>query len=249
MSADFLNWKAITQILILWAAVYHVFLFLQGTRAVYLLRGIVILFAAFFIFQKLGFLVLIWVMAKLLTFFVIIIVVMFQPELREGLMRLGQRYAFRSGEKREVLEKTLKDIVTASGKLARRKIGALIAIKRTITLKNYVESGVTLNACLSAELLQNIFYPLAPLHDGGVIIEDTRIVAASCLFPLSETTTLDKSFGMRHRAALGLSENSDALVIAISEENGSISLAIGGQLTRDLTPNDLYTILKGQLNA
>jgi len=245
----FTQWQSVVQIVILWAAVYHAFLFLQGTRAVYLLRGIVILFAAFFIFEKLGFVVLTWVMAKLLTFFVIIMVVMFQPELREGLMRLGQRYEFRSSEKKEVLDKTLKDIVTAANKLARRKIGALIAISRKITLKNYIESGVFLDAELSSELLQNIFYPLAPLHDGGVVISDNKVVAGACLFPLSEATNLDKSFGMRHRAALGLSENSDALVIVVSEENGSISLAINGQLTCDLTPGDLHTILKGQLSA
>jgi diadenylate cyclase len=242
-----LDWQAITQIVIIWVAVYHAFVFLQGTRAVHLLRGIIILFLAFLIFQKVGFLALTWVMAKLFTFFVIIVVVMFQPELREGLMRLGQRYSFHTVEKREALEKTLKDIVTACGKLARRKIGALVAVKRTINLKNYIESGVLLNAELSSELLQNIFYPLAPLHDGGVIIEKTDIVAAACLFPLSETTSIDKSLGMRHRAALGLSENSDALVIVVSEENGSISLAINGQLTRDLSPADLHTILKGQL--
>ena len=97
--------------------------------------------------------------------------------------------------------------------------------------------------------MQNIFYPLAPLHDGGVIIDGELICAASCLFPLSETTNLDKSLGMRHRAALGLSENSDAVVIVVSEENGAISLAINGQLTRDLSTNDLHTILKGQLRA
>jgi diadenylate cyclase len=168
--------------------------------------------------------------------------------LREGLIRLGRRHFIYTGPKKEELEKTLKDIVTAVGKLSRRKIGALIAIKRELSLKNYVESGVALNADLTAELLQNIFYPLAPLHDGGVIVERTKVVAACCLFPLSENTSFEKTLGMRHRAGVGLSENSDALVVMVSEENGSISLAINGQLTRDLTPNDLLTILKGQLS-
>lgn len=244
----FLNWKAIVQILILWIVIYHIFLFLQGTRAAYLLRGVIILFIAFFVFQKAGLLVLSWVMAKFFAFFLIIIAIIFQPELREGLIRLGQRKFLYTEPEREEVERVLKDIVTAASKLARRKIGALIAIKRELNLKNYIESGVALNADLSAELLQNIFYPLAPLHDGGVIIDGTKVVAASCLFPLSENTSFEKTLGMRHRAGVGLSENSDALVLMVSEENGSISLAINGQLTRDLTPNDLFTILKGQLS-
>jgi diadenylate cyclase len=106
---------------------------------------------------------------------------------------------------------------------------------------------VRLSADLTSELLQNIFYPGAPLHDGGVIVEGTKVVATSCLFPLSDNADLERSLGMRHRAAVGLSENSDALVVVVSEETGLISLAINGQLTRNLTPNDLFTILKGQL--
>jgi len=243
----FLNIKAVIQILILWGVVYHIFLFLQGTRAAYLLRGVIILTIAFFVFQKFDFLVLNWLMTKFFAFFLILMAIVFQPELREGLIRLGQRQLFTTAYEKEEFEKDLKDIVVAAGKLAKRKIGALIAIKREISLKNYIESGVFLNAELSSELLQNIFYPLAPLHDGGVIIEGNKILSASCLFPLSESNAFEKTTGMRHRAGVGLSEHSDALVVIVSEENGSISLAINGQLTRDLTPNDLLTILKGQL--
>jgi len=245
----FLNVKALVQILILWAVIYHIFLFLQGTRAVHLLRGVIILIIAFFLFQKLDFLVLNWVMTKFFAFFLIIMAIVLQPELREGLIRLGQRHLFVTTYEKEEFQKDLKDIVVAVGKLARKKIGALIAIKRDIGLKSYIESGVLLSAELSSELLQNIFYPMAPLHDGGVIIEGNKIVAASCLFPLSESSAFEKTTGMRHRAGVGLSEHCDALVIIVSEENGSISLAINGQLSRDLSPNDLLTILKGQLSA
>ena len=147
------------------------------------------------------------------------------------------------------MENILREIVSATGTPSRKKEGALIAIQREIGLKRYIESGVGLNADLTSELLQSIFYPSAPMHDGGVIVDGTRVVAAACLFPLSDNAELERTLGTRHRAAIGLSENSDAVVIAVSEENGSISLAINGQLTRDLAPHDLLTILKGQLTS
>lgn len=240
------NLKAIFEVLILWIVIYRIFLFLKGTKAVYLLRGIVILIISFFVFQKLGFYVLSWLLTKFFAFFLILIVIIFQPELREGLIHLGKRQIFYIEPKKEEMTNTLKHIVTACGNLSRKKIGALIAIKREMGLKNYIESGVILNADLSAELLQNIFYPSAPLHDGGVIVDETKIIAAACLFPLSDNPSLEKTLGMRHRAAVGLSENSDAVVITVSEETGRISLAIGGQLSQNLTPTDLLTILKGQ---
>lgn len=242
-----LKWKAIVEVLILWIVIYRIFLFLKGTKAVYLLRGIIILVISLLAFQMLGLPVLTRLLTYLFAFFLILVVIIFQPELREGLIRLGKRHIFSIEPKREEIEKTLREIVSAAGALSRKKVGALIAIKREIGLKRYIESGVVLNAELTSELLQNIFYPSAPLHDGGVIIDEATIIAASCLFPLSDNSSLEKTLGMRHRAAVGLSENSDSLVVAVSEENGSISLAINGQLTRNLTPNDLLTILKGQL--
>ena len=242
-----LKWKAIVEILILWIVVYRIFLFLKGTKAVYLLRGIIILVISLLAFQMLGLPILTRLLTYLFAFFLILVVIIFQPELREGLIRLGKRHIFSIEPKREEIEKTLREIVSAAGALSRKKMGALIAIKREIGLKRYIESGVVLNAELTSELLQNIFYPSAPLHDGGVVIDEATVIAASCLFPLSDNPSLEKTLGMRHRAAVGLSENSDSLVVAVSEENGSISLAINGQLTRNLTPNDLLTILKGQL--
>ncbi|MBD3263609.1 MAG: TIGR00159 family protein [Candidatus Omnitrophica bacterium] len=242
-----LNWKVILEILILWIVIYRIFLFLKGTKAVYLLRGIIILVISLLLFQMFGLPVLTRILTYLFAFFLILIVIIFQPELREGLTRLGQRHIFHIELKKEDIEKSLREIVSGVGVLSRKKIGALIAIKREMGLKKFIESGLIVNAELSSELLQNIFYPSAPLHDGGVIVEGTKIVATSCLFPLSDNPGLGRTLGMRHRAAVGLSENTDALVIIVSEENGFISLAINGQLTRNLTPNDLFTILKGQL--
>ena len=244
---ELLKWKTIVEILILWVVVYRIFLFLKGTKAVYLLRGIVILVISLLAFQMLGLPILTRLLTYLFAFFLILVVIIFQPELREGLIHLGKRHIFYIEPKREEIEKTLREIVSAVGALSRKKQGALIAIKREIGLKRYIESGVILNAELTTELLQNIFYPSTPLHDGGVVVDETTVIAASCLFPLSDNPNLERTLGMRHRAAVGLSENSDALVVSVSEENGSVSLAINGQLTRNLTPNDLLTILKGQL--
>jgi diadenylate cyclase len=243
-----LNWKAIIEIIILWMVVYRIFLFLKGTKAVYLLRGIIFLVISLLVFQMLGLPILTRLLTYFFAFFLILIVIIFQPELREGLIHLGKRHIFYIEPKKEEIENTLREIVAAAGSLSRKKEGALIAIAREIGLKRYIESGVLLNADLTSELIQNIFYSGAPLHDGGVIVQGTKVIAASCLFPLSDNPNLGKTVGMRHRAAVGLSEHSDAVVVMVSEENGSISLAINGQLTRDLTPTDLFTILKGQLS-
>lgn len=247
----YLNWASLLTVIevsILWFVIYRIFVFLKGTKAVYLLRGIIILIVCFFVFEKLNLVVLSWLLTKLFAFFLLLMVIIFQPEVREGLIRLGKRHIFYVEPPKEELEKSLRVIITAVGDLSRKKIGALLAIQREMGLKSYIESGVTLDASLTSELLQNIFYPSAPLHDGAVIVKDVKVVAAACLLPLSDNPNFEKTTGMRHRAGVGLSEHSDALVIIVSEETGSISLAINGQLTRNLTPNDLFTILKGQLS-
>ena len=242
-----MDWKAILEILILWFVIYKIFLFLKGTKAVYLLRGIVILVIAFFVFQKADLYVLSWLLTKFFAFFLILIVIIFQPELREGLIRLGKRHIFYIEPKQEEIGRLIRAIVSATSIMSKKSIGALMAIKREIGLKNYIESGVMLNADITSEILQNIFFPGTPLHDGGVIIDGTKIIAAGCLFPLTDNPDLERAMGMRHRAAVGLSESSDAVVIVVSEARGSISLAINGQLTKNLSPSDLQTILKGQL--
>lgn len=242
------SWRTCVEILILWFVVYRILVFLQGTKAVYLLRGIFILAVSFALFNFFELYVLTRILTYFFAFFLVLMVIIFQPELREVLTRLGRRHLFYVEPKKEEIENSLREIVSATGALTRKKIGALIALEREIGLKNYIESGVVLNAQLSSELIQNIFQPLAPLHDGGVIISGTKIIAAACLFPLDQDPNLAKTLGMRHRAAIGLSQHCDAVIIVVSEENGTISLAINGQLTQDLTPNDLLTILRGQLN-
>lgn len=241
-----LEWKALIEIAILWFVIYQVVLFLKGTNALYLLRGLITLIIAFFVFRIAGLSVLAWLLMNFFAFYLILIVVLFQQEFRSGLIKLGQRYIFYGGSQKEEVEKNLREMVSAVSALSKKNIGALIAIKREMGLQDYIETGVVVNAELSSELLQTIFYPPAPLHDGGVIVEGSRILAASCLFPHSSSPNLERTLGTRHRAGIGLSEHCDAVVIIVSEEVGAISLAINGQLTGNLTSEDLLTILKGQ---
>ena len=242
-----LNWRLILEITILWFVFYRVLIFLKDTKSVYVIRGIFILIVAFFVFQKLGLNTLNWILTKMFALSVISLMIIFQPELRQGLTRLGQQPILYTGYREEDIEVIVKEISSAVSILAKKKIGALLAIQRQIGLKNYVESGIALDAQISSESIQSIFAPDSPLHDGGVVLSGQRVAAAACLFPLSENPDIDKALGMRHRAAVGLSEETDALVIIVSEERGTISLAINGRITPDLKKEDLITILKGLL--
>ncbi|MCF7870373.1 MAG: diadenylate cyclase, partial [Candidatus Omnitrophica bacterium] len=166
-----LSWKSIVEIIILWMVIYRVFLFLKGTKAVYLLRGIIVLIISLLTFQLLGLPVLTRILTYLFAFFLVLVAIIFQPELREGLIRLGRRHIFHMEPQIEEMEQVLREITSSVGVLSRKKIGGLIAIKREMGLRKYTESGVVLDADITSELIQNLFYPSAPLHDGGVIVE------------------------------------------------------------------------------
>ncbi|MFC1514428.1 diadenylate cyclase CdaA [Candidatus Omnitrophota bacterium] len=247
MSRISFDWRMILEITILWFVFYRVLIFLKDTRSVYVIRGIFILIVAFFVFQKLGLNGLNWILTKMFALSVISLMIIFQPELRQGLTRLGQQPILYTGYRAEDIEVIVREVSAAVSTLARKRIGALIALQRQIGLKNYVESGIALDAQISSEFIQSIFTPESPLHDGGMVLAGQRIAAAACLFPLSENPDIDKALGMRHRAAVGLSEETDALVIIVSEERGTISLSINGRITPDLKKEDLITILKGLL--
>ncbi|MDD2689032.1 MAG: diadenylate cyclase CdaA [Candidatus Omnitrophica bacterium] len=232
-------WKPILEILILWFVIYHIMLFFEGTRAIQVLRGIVLLLIAFFLFQKLGLNILDWILTKLFGISVIAILIIFHPEIRQGLARLGQRHLFEATLREEELDYILAQICQATENLSRDKIGALIAIQKNDPLAAYIESGVLIDARVSSDLIQAIFTHNNPLHDGGLIIQNGRIVAAGCLFPLAQNQDLSRIFGMRHRAALGLSEESDAIIIIVSEERKDISLVYNSRLYKDLNRDDL----------
>lgn len=239
-----ISWKPIVEILILWFVIYHIMRFFEGTRAIQVLRGIVIILAAFYIFEKLNLQVLNWLLTKLLGISIIAILIIFHPEVRQGLARLGQRNLFGTALREEELDYMLREIGLAAENLSRNKMGALIAIEKNDPLSSFIESGVTVDARVSAELIEAVFTPNNPLHDGGLIIQHARIMAAGCLFPLTENKDLNRIFGTRHRAALGLSEETDAIVIIVSEERQDISLVYRNRLYKDLSRDDLIVKIK-----
>ncbi|MFH1889074.1 MAG: diadenylate cyclase CdaA [Candidatus Omnitrophota bacterium] len=238
------SWKPILEVLILWFVIYHIMLFFEGTRAIQVLRGIVILSLSFLVFQKLGLEILNWLLTKLFAISVIAILIIFHPEIRQGLARLGQRHIFGTNLREEELDYILRQINRATDNLSKNKIGALIAIEKFDPLTAYIESGVLIDARISSDLIENIFMPGSPLHDGGLIIQHGRVVAAGCIFPLTENHDLSRRYGTRHRAALGLSEETDAIVIIVSEERQDISLVYRGKIYKDLTREDMLLKIK-----
>ena len=219
-------------------------LFFEGTRAIQVLRGIVVLVFVFFLFEKLGFEVLDWLLTKLFGISIIIFLIIFHPEIRQGLAHLGQRNIFSTALKQEELDYMIREICKAVEKLARDKIGALIAIEKIDHLTSYVESGVPVDALVSSDLIQAIFTPNNPLHDGGLVIQQGRIAAAGCLFPLTQNQELSRIFGTRHRSALGLSEETDAVIIIVSEERQDVSLVYKKKLYRDFSEEEIFFRIK-----
>ncbi len=237
--------KAIIEILILWSVIYHALLFFEGTRALQVLRGIIILIVAFFVFQKLELYVLEWILIKIFAISIIGILIIFHPEIRQGLARLGRRHIFNTPLQEEELDRIISEIRRAVENLCKNKVGALIAIEKTSgTLNGYSETGVVVDGKITTELIENIFMPNSPLHDGGVIIQNGRIQAAGCLFPLTKKTDLDRMFGTRHRAALGLSEETDAVIIIVSEERHDVSLVCDAKFYKDLPFEEMVIKLK-----
>ncbi len=220
--------KAVIEIIILWVVFYRVLLFFEGTRAFQVLRGITYLIIALLASHLLGFDVLNWLLQHFFSIWIIVIVVIFQHELRSGLARLGQQHLFTISLGEPEIKALVNEIYDTVSHLSKRKNGCLIAIEREMKLDLYVESGVVIDGKVSSELLQSIFMPGTPLHDGGVVIRGERVAASSCLFPLSDNPSVGKTVGTRHRAALGLSEHTDALIVLVSEETGEICIAFEG---------------------
>lgn len=240
----FIFWKPAVEILILWFVFYHIMLFFEGTRAIQVLRGIIILVIAFLLFQKLDLMVVNWLMAKLFAISIIALLIIFHPEIRQGLARLGQRELFSTALRKEELDYILNQIINAAENLSRDKVGALIAIEKNDSLAAYIESGALVDARVSTDLIQTIFTPNSLLHDGGLIIRHDRIIAAGCLFPPTQNYDLNRIYGMRHRAAIGLSEETDAIIVIISEERHDISLVYRGRLYESLTKDGILMRIK-----
>ena len=229
--------KILVETAILWFFYYMLLLFIKGTRALQVLKGIVILVVIFLITKELHLETINWILTKLFTISVIAFLIIFQPELRRGLARIGQfGMFFRQQE-------TFDEIVKAAFVMSKKKIGALIAIEREAGLRPYIESGVRMDSHVTSELVNTIFTPTAPLHDGGVIVQGSIIAAAGCLFPLTQNPHVPNSLGTRHRAAMGLSEETDAVVVVVSEETGDISISVNGRLTRHLDEKEFGRVL------
>ncbi|HEY5652845.1 MAG TPA: diadenylate cyclase CdaA [Pontiella sp.] len=240
---DTLGW---IEILILATMMYFVFRLFKGTRGASILAGLIIFFGMLFAVTTLSNLdVLNWVLSRLMLYISLAVVVIFQPEIRRVLAQLG-RQPWRSNGMTS--QKNLVDPVLQAIKvLSRRKIGALVAIEREIGTRTIQDTGTRLNSLVSSELLATIFFPHTPLHDGGVIISGDRICSAGCLFPLSQKEELSKMLGTRHRAAIGLTEETDAIVVVVSEETGAVSVAYNGRLRRGLDEDHLHRILSSML--
>ena len=239
------------EILVIAAMVYVVLRFLQGTRGLGVLKGLIMVIGVVFIIliylaEKFELATLEFLTRNILTGSLFVLVVVFQPELRRGLMRLGQNPAFRLFSAAE--DRMTAEIVQCASALARKHIGALIAIQRDVGIGPFIDTAVKLDSEVSSDLLTTIFWPGSPLHDGAVIIRGQRIAAAGCLFPLTENPQLAKRFGTRHRAAIGLTEESDAVCVVVSEETGNISVCEAGRIIEGLSPEELKKTLNNLLS-
>jgi diadenylate cyclase len=238
-----LTWIAALDILIVAFVIYQVLVLIRGTRAVQMTIGLSVL-AAFFYFSRWSRLDTVsWLLTSLLPYFVFAVIVIFLPEIRRTLAHFGNTPFFR-GFSRMDRNQVYEEIVLAVTALAKSKTGALIVVERDIGLKSYIESGIEMNAVLSYDLLVAIFHKEVPLHDGAVIIQDARIAAAACFLPLTLKPRLSKELGTRHRAAIGITEDTDAVAIVVSEETGAIAFAHDGEIERFLTPETIRLRLR-----
>jgi diadenylate cyclase len=239
---EILTWRDAVDILAVALIVYNLLVLVRGTRAVQMLLGIVFVGFVYYVARLAELPTLQWLVESLLIFLPFAIIVLFQQELRRALASFGRNPLWGIG-KQEQIEETFDDLVLAATTLSTRRIGGLVVLERLEGLRNYVENGILLDAELSYDLLINIFTPDTPLHDGAVIIQDQRIAAAACFLPLTPNPELSKEFGTRHRAALGVTEETDAVAVIISEETGAISVAFDGELIRELDGKSLRNTL------
>ena len=233
------RWIDALDVLIVAFAVYQIILALRGTRAFQMLLGLALLYLASRISLRIGLVTVNWALSNLLAVWFLSIIILFQPELRRALASVGRRGSLLRAFSRYQEAHMIDEVVRAVTSLAAKKIGAIIVVERGSRLTDSVDSGTTLDALVSRQMLESIFYPYSPLHDGAVILSRDRIVAAACILPLSINPELPRDLGTRHRAAVGITEESDAVAIVVSEETGMISLVTVGEITQNLDPSAL----------
>ena len=238
-----LRWQDALDIGIIAFVLYRLIHMIRGTRAMQMIIGLVVILLAYVSSQMFGLFTLNWVLDNFLGSIILVIIVIFQSDIRRALTQVGTAPLFGGAdriERGQVLEEITKAVVS----LATRRIGGLIVLEREVGLNEYIEVGTRLDARVTRELLESVFIPHSPMHDGALVIQKGRVAAARCLLPLSVDPNLSQAFGTRHRAAVGLTEETDAVVIVISEERGKISLVVGGKVTQDLEGPQLRSSLQ-----
>ena len=239
-----IGWRDLADILVVSVLIYEVLKLIRGTRAVQMALGGGLLVGLFY-GSRWGHLETVnWLIRNLAGYIVFAVIVLFQADIRRALAHFGRAPFFRYFAKAESAEDSIEELVVAAGNLSSQRIGAIIAIERQVGLRNYIEGGIRLDAVLTYALLQSIFLPASPLHDGAVIVQEDRVAAAACFLPLTVNPRLSKELGSRHRAAIGLTEENDSVAIVVSEETGSISLVVDGQIERGVVPNQLRARLR-----
>jgi diadenylate cyclase len=247
LSRPEINWLDVLDIALVALVVYELLLLIRGTRAVQMALGGGFLIGLYFVSRELKLETVNWVIRNLATYVVFAIIVLFQSDIRRALAHFGRAPFFRYFERRSSTDETIEELVVTATTLATRRVGVIVIIERQIGLRNYIEGGIPLDALVTYDLLASIFQPGSPLHDGAVIVQADRVAAAACFLPLSVNPRVSRELGTRHRAALGVTEESDAVGIVVSEETGIVSLAVNGTLERSLSADKLRIRLRSLL--
>ena len=239
-----IGWWDVLDILIVSILIYEFLKLIRGTRAVQMAAGSLLIVGLFYVSRLAPLQTVNWMIRNMLPFVAFAAIVIFQSDIRRALAHFGQAPFFRYLNRQQAADETIEELVVAATMLSTQRIGAIIAVEREIGLRNYIESGIPLDATLTYDLLVTIFQPGSPLHDGAVIIQEARVAAAACFLPLTVNPRVSRELGTRHRAAIGLTEECDAVAIVVSEESGAISLALQGRMERPLTPDELRDRLR-----
>lgn len=243
------SWWDLVDIALVSVLIYELLLLIRGTRAVQMALSGGFIISLYFVSRWLGLETVNWVIRNLAGYVVFAVIVLFQSDIRRALAHFGRAPFFRYFERSSGADESVEELVVAATTLSSRRVGAIIVIERQIGLRNYIEGGIPLDATLTYDLLVSIFQPGSSLHDGAVIVQGDRIAAAACFLPLSVNPRVSRDLGTRHRAALGLTEENDAVAIVISEETGSISLVLAGDIERGLSPDALRIRLRALLGG
>jgi diadenylate cyclase len=239
-----LSWWDILDIVIVAVLIYEFLKLIRGTRAVQMALGSVLVLLLFYVSRLAPLQTVNWLIRNLLVYVGFAAIVIFQSDIRRALANLGRAPFFRYFTRAETVDEMIEEVAVAATMLASKRIGAIIAVEREIGLRNYIESGIPLDAAVTYDLLVTIFQPGSPLHDGAALIQEGRVAAAACFLPLTVNPKLDRDLGTRHRAAIGLTEESDAIAVIVSEERGEMSVAVDGHLERNFTAETLRARLQ-----